>query len=114
MPHDMKGNLIKQGDAVMIPCKVLSVQPGAYCTTDVETLAVMPGNGTKSRFSALNAAQTIRVPDNPAKALYEAYRGHTGGVSLASGQPIPEWEALRTDIQAAWGAAAAVFSVPKT
>lgn len=33
---------------------------------------------------------------------YEAYRAHTGGVSLASGQPIPAWDALKPEIQAAW------------
>ena len=36
---------------------------------------------------------------------YEAYRAHTGGVSLASGQPIPEWDQLKAEIQAAWEAA---------
>ncbi len=38
---------------------------------------------------------------------YSAYREHTGGVSLASGQPIPEWYELREDIKGAWEAAAA-------
>lgn len=33
---------------------------------------------------------------------YEAYRAHTGGVSLASGQPIPDWAALKPEIRAAW------------
>ena len=33
---------------------------------------------------------------------YEAYRAHTGGISLASGQPIPAWDALKPEIQAAW------------
>jgi hypothetical protein len=33
---------------------------------------------------------------------YEAYRAHTGGVSLATGQPIPEWDALKPEIRAAW------------
>lgn len=37
-----------------------------------------------------------------AELAYEAYRAHTGGISLASGQPIPEWTALRPEIQAAW------------
>jgi hypothetical protein len=36
---------------------------------------------------------------------YEAYRAHTGGISLASGQPIPDWSALKPEIQAAWDAA---------
>jgi len=33
---------------------------------------------------------------------YEAYRGFTGGKSLVSGQPIPEFEKLSTPIQEAW------------
>jgi hypothetical protein len=36
---------------------------------------------------------------------YEAYRAHTGGVSLATGQSIPEWQHLKPEIQAAWDAA---------
>jgi hypothetical protein len=36
---------------------------------------------------------------------YEAYRNHTGGISLASGQPIPEWAQLRPEIKQAWAAA---------
>lgn len=35
---------------------------------------------------------------------YEAYRAHTGGISLASGQPIPDWNALKPEIQEAWEA----------
>jgi hypothetical protein len=36
---------------------------------------------------------------------YEAYRAHTGGVSLATGQSLPEWQHLKPEIQAAWDAA---------
>ena len=36
---------------------------------------------------------------------YEAYRAHTGGKSLATGQEIPTWENLVPVIQAAWEAA---------
>lgn len=36
---------------------------------------------------------------------YEVYRAHTGGVSLATGAPIPQWEQLPTPIQSAWEAA---------
>ncbi len=35
---------------------------------------------------------------------YEAYRAHTGGISLASGQAIPAWDALKPEIQEAWRA----------
>lgn len=36
---------------------------------------------------------------------YDAYRAKTGGVSIVTGQPIPEWKELRTEIQEAWEAA---------
>lgn len=41
-----------------------------------------------------------------AEVAYTAYRDHTGGVSLASGQRIPEWPELRDDIKSAWKASA--------
>lgn len=36
---------------------------------------------------------------------YDAYRQHTGGKSLATGQPIPEWSELPQAIRDAWEAA---------
>jgi hypothetical protein len=39
-----------------------------------------------------------------AKTAYEAYRAHTGGKSLATGQEIPAWENLAPVIQDAWKA----------
>lgn len=44
-----------------------------------------------------------------AEVAYNGYRDHTGGISLASGGPIPEWKDLRPDIQAAWKASAAAL-----
>ena len=44
---------------------------------------------------------------NYAAMAYLSYRQHTGGVSLATGQALPEWYELREDIQNAWHAAAA-------
>jgi len=43
---------------------------------------------------------------NYAAIAYEAYRNHTSGKSLVTGQTIPEWHELREDIQLAWMAAA--------
>ena len=43
---------------------------------------------------------------------YEAYRDHTGGVSLASGHPIPEWPTLPPAIQRAWAAAEFTIKSP--
>ena len=44
---------------------------------------------------------------NYAAMAYLSYRQHTGGVSLATGQALPQWHELRLDIQNAWHAAAA-------
>lgn len=38
---------------------------------------------------------------------YTAYRDQAGGVSLVSGQPIPEWGSLPDPIREAWFAAGA-------
>lgn len=53
-------------------------------------------------------------PIDDAQIAYEAYRNHTGGISLASGGPIPEWGGLRPDIQAAWKASADALRKPVT
>lgn len=39
-----------------------------------------------------------------AQVAYDGYREHTGGRSLATGQPIPTWEDLKPEIQQAWAA----------
>jgi hypothetical protein len=44
------------------------------------------------------------------QVAYEAYRNHTGGVSLVSGAKIPEWQELNVEIKAAWNAAAAAIA----
>lgn len=41
-----------------------------------------------------------------AKTAYQAYIKQTGGVSLISGDKLPEFEALKDSIKAAWTAAA--------
>ncbi len=43
---------------------------------------------------------------NLGRAAYEAYRAYSGGLSLATGQPIPDWDELPIVIQAAWQASA--------
>lgn len=40
------------------------------------------------------------------RALYEAYAKHTEWKSLATGDPLPQWDALKPAIQAAWNASA--------
>lgn len=42
-----------------------------------------------------------------AKEAYEAYAGHAGWKSLATGQPLPQWDDLPKSIKAAWNVSAA-------
>ena len=42
----------------------------------------------------------------PGQIAYEAYRNHTGGISLITKQSIPQWSELSPLIQTAWEAAA--------
>lgn len=37
---------------------------------------------------------------------YEGYRRKAGGVSLVSGDSLPEWDALAPDVRSAWEAGA--------
>lgn len=46
------------------------------------------------------------VEQSRAQVAYEAYCAATGGVSLISGDKLPEFAALRDDIKAAWAHAA--------
>ena len=39
---------------------------------------------------------------NLAQEAYEAYANHTGWKSLATGQPLPQWDVLPPAIQEAW------------
>lgn len=41
-----------------------------------------------------------------AEIAYNAYRAHTGGVSLISGDKLPDFDQLKPQIQDAWEAAA--------
>jgi hypothetical protein len=43
MPHDRKGNILKEGDIVSIPARITSIQPGEeYCNVTLATIEPMP------------------------------------------------------------------------
>lgn len=112
MPHDAFGRELKAGDKVYIPATVLVLHPGPeFCNCSLEFDHVMPGRTGKDRYDAINTQQVEKalLVEPHAKELlaqlaYSAYRAHTGGVSLASGQPIPEWGQMPLAIQDAWRA----------
>ena len=59
----------------------------------------------KSEATARRLAAEV-YSEKMGQRAYEGYRDHTGGVSLATGGPIPAWADLPPAIRAAWGAAA--------
>lgn len=40
--------------------------------------------------------------DELGKVGYEAYKNYTGGVSLVSGDKLPDWDSLSDQIKRAW------------
>jgi hypothetical protein len=48
----------------------------------------------------------LGLPTGYGQVAYEGYRVHSGGKSLVSGAPIPEWHELGEEIRAAWDASA--------
>jgi len=54
--------------------------------------------------------------DKYASYLYASYRAHSAGKSLASGNPIPEWNSMEDKYKDAWKAVAraSVTYIPST
>lgn len=46
-----------------------------------------------------------KIDQEVGQIAYEAYRRHTNGVSLATGDNIPPWDLLPVEIKDAWVAA---------
>lgn len=63
--HDAKGNLLKIGDKVMIPCVITEIQASEeYCNCTVELEYSMPPYTTKTTFSSINTKQLEKVMEN--------------------------------------------------
>ena len=72
--HDAKGRLLADGDVVMIPCRILSVQAvQEFCNVTLETLATMPGNNSTSTFT-LNTKQVIRANEGDDERCFEVMK----------------------------------------
>ena len=60
MPHDKRGEELKVGDTVMVPCRVKAIHlTEDYCNVDLETKLPMPPTGTVQALT-LNSRQTIK------------------------------------------------------
>ncbi|HWQ03415.1 MAG TPA: hypothetical protein VNL38_02950 [Candidatus Nitrosotenuis sp.] len=63
MPHDRKGNVLQEGDRVLIPARVKSVQAGEECcNVDLETEIPMPPY-TGPTMIVLNTRQVEKVEE---------------------------------------------------
>lgn len=67
---------------------------------------LMEAEGAGIREMMKREREEMNKVDRIAAGLYGAYRAHTGGKSLATGQEIPTWENLAPVIQEAWKASA--------
>lgn len=60
MPHDKRGEELKVGDTVMVPCVVKAIHlTEDYCNVDLETKLTMPPLDSVQKFT-LNSRQTIK------------------------------------------------------
>ena len=62
--HDAKGNPLKKGDTVVIPCKVTELMSGSeYANVGLWTLGGRLPDGMKEHFLDLNTKQLYRAND---------------------------------------------------
>ncbi len=60
MPHDKRGEELKVGDTVMVPCRIKAIHlTEDYCNVDLETTVTMPPSDQATRLT-LNSRQTIK------------------------------------------------------
>ncbi len=68
MPHDKNGNLLKEGDTVLIEATVRTIQTGEeYCNLTVDTVEPMYPGDSKTAIT-LNAKQ-VRLDTGAEKAV---------------------------------------------
>lgn len=60
--HDAKGRELKVGDTVIVPCRVVSVSPGAeFCNVSIETIGGRLPDGAKNSYGDINTKQLLRA-----------------------------------------------------
>lgn len=63
MPHDANGNLLKEGDKVIIPGTIKNITTAEdYCNCTVELDFPMPPDNTPTQYSSLNTKQVLLAP----------------------------------------------------
>lgn len=62
MPHDQRGEELKVGDRVLVPCIIKAIHlTEQYCNVDLETDLTMPPIGRPTTLT-LNSRQTVKPP----------------------------------------------------
>ena len=62
MPHDLNGKPLRQGDEVIVRCRVQNIYEQAeLCNVTLETLVAMPGPGGRPSILTLNAGQVEKT-----------------------------------------------------
>lgn len=65
MPHDIKGNVLKVGDEVVLRGKITAIQPGEeYCNCTLEVPPMYPRTEPES-MSAVNTRQLEKIEPEP-------------------------------------------------
>lgn len=60
MPHDKRGEELKVGDRVLVPCVIKAIHlTEDYCNVDLETSLTMPPICTPTKVT-LNSRQTVK------------------------------------------------------
>jgi hypothetical protein len=85
--------------------RILTTLHGCRNCTEIKSVMAQYIAREKDRATARRLAVEAYA-ERLGQRAYEGYRDHTGGVSLATGGPIPVWVELNPAIKAAWGAAA--------
>ena len=66
MPHDLNGKPLREGDEVMVRCRVRNIYEQAeLCNVTLETLVAMPGPGGRPSLLTLNAGQLEKTGSAP-------------------------------------------------
>jgi hypothetical protein len=84
--------------------RILTTLYGCAICTKIKSVMAQYIAREKDRAAARRLAVECYA-ERLGQRAYEGYRDHTGGVSLATGGPIPDWGELSPAIKAAWGAA---------
>lgn len=98
MPHDKNGQILTEGDEVLLRCKLLNVSPGAesQCNVTAEAIERPEGEAYIPQIAGNSKFYEKRDPERTAGVMYAAYCEAVGGKAF-NGDPLPAWQEFRAD-----------------